>query len=78
MLVTVKLFGTLRRLACPETPGIWRGEIPEGMTVRELIVFLGTCEEEVANAAINGIVCDLGTKISEESIIVLVTPVGGG
>jgi sulfur carrier protein ThiS len=78
MFVTVKLYGTLRRLSLPETPGLWKGEVPAGINVRELINFLGTREGEVANAAINGEVCPLDTLVPENAVVILVTPVGGG
>jgi sulfur carrier protein ThiS len=78
MFITVKLFGTLRRLSQKETPGVWQGEVPEGSRIKELVEQLGTKEAEVAAAAINGVVCPLDTEIPNGAIVTLVTPVGGG
>jgi len=78
MLITVKLFGTLRRLSCKDTPGLWKGEIPPGTSLRALIELLGTREAEVAAAAIDGVVLPLETEIPAGATVTLVTPVGGG
>ncbi len=78
MYLTVKLFGTLRRLSNPDTPGLWQGNVPDGMCIRDLIVFLGTREAEVAAATRNGNPCPLEEIIQEGDVIILVTPVGGG
>jgi len=78
MKVTVKLYGTLRRLSNPGTPGLWNGEIPAGTTLRQLVTLLGTREEELAAAAIDGQVFPLETPIPDGAVVTLVTPVGGG
>jgi hypothetical protein len=78
MQITVKLFGTLRRFANPETPGRWQGEVPLGLTVRGLIVLLGTQPAEVAAASINGEPAAFDVSIPPDALVVLVTPVGGG
>ena len=76
--VTVKLFGTLRRLSSEATPGVWQGEIPEKSHVSDLIRLLGTKDAEVAAAMLNNEPCDLDAEISDGSVVVLVTPFGGG
>jgi molybdopterin converting factor small subunit len=78
MHVTVKLFGTLRRLSQTETPGYWIGEIPEHSRIKDLIALLGTSEKEASHAAINKKVCPFDTEISENDEIILVTNMGGG
>lgn len=78
MHLTVKLYGTLRRLSNPDTPGLWQGDVPEGLRIRGLIEFLGTREEEIAAATRNGRPCSLDEIIQEGDVIVLVTPFGGG
>lgn len=78
MKLVVKLFGTLRRFSNQETPGLWQGEVPSGTTLLGLIALLGTTEQEVAAAAINGKVMPLETEISEDAVVTLVTPMGGG
>lgn len=76
--VTVKLYGTLRRLSLPESPGRWQGELPAGTRVIDLIEILGTTEAEVAAAALDGAPCPLETVIPDGAVVTLVTPVGGG
>lgn len=76
--VTVKLYGTLRRLSQPETPGLWQGNIPDGTRISDLITLLGTKEAEVAAASLNGSVVPFDFIIPGEATIMLVTPVGGG
>lgn len=78
MHVTVKLYGTLRRLSSKGTPGIWQGEIAERTRVSDLINILGTKEAEVAAAMINGEPCQLDTEIPSDAVVILVTPFGGG
>jgi sulfur carrier protein ThiS len=78
MLVTAKLFGTLRRFSNPETPGIWTGEIPEGSTIEDLLLQLGTSDRELAAASINNKNVEINAVIPGDAVIVLVTPVGGG
>ncbi len=78
MHVTVKLFGTLRRLSLKETPGLWQGEIPEHTRVLDLINLLGTKEAEIAAAMINGEPCQLDSEITDGAAVILVTPFGGG
>jgi sulfur carrier protein ThiS len=76
--IRVKLYGTLRRLSVEGTPGLWQGEIPDGMNVLELITLLGTREAEVATAAIDGVAVPLDAEIPDNATVTLVTPVGGG
>ncbi len=75
MFVEVRLYGTLRRFS---DNGIWRGEIPAGSTVRDLIELIGSSEKEVAVASINGKACGFAEIIPPEGEVVLVTPMGGG
>jgi sulfur carrier protein ThiS len=77
-LVTVKLFGTLRRLSNKETPGLWKGEVPDGTRILDLLAILGTVEAEVAAAAINGQPAQLDAVIPPDAVVILVTPVNGG
>jgi sulfur carrier protein ThiS len=78
MFLKVKLYGTLRRLSQLETPGLWQGEVPDGITIFNLIEYLGTRPEEVAAATINRVPCSLETIIQDGDEIILVTPFGGG
>jgi|GEM_PF-2323499 len=78
MQITVKLFGTLRRLSQPETPGYWIGEIPDHTRIIDLVEILETSTKEVSHAAINKKVCPLDTEILEHDEVTLVTNMGGG
>ena len=78
MQVTVKLFGTLRRLSLKESPGVWQGDIPEHTRIVDLIGLLGTKEAEVAAAMLNGEACTFDTEITNGAVVILVTPFGGG
>jgi sulfur carrier protein ThiS len=76
--VQVHLYGTLRRFSDPDTPGIWSGELPSHATIRDLLKAIGTSDQEVSAAAINGKTCPFETRIPEGQKIVLVTPIGAG
>ena len=78
MHVRVKLFGTLRRLSQPGTPGVWEGEIPAGSRISDLVILLGTKEAELAAASINNQPAPFDTIIPPDAVVILVTPVGGG
>jgi molybdopterin converting factor small subunit len=78
MLITVQLFGTLRRLANTPDSGSWAGDVPCGTTIRKLIHIIGTTENEIAVASVNGKKASFDTEIGEYDTIVLVTPIGGG
>ena len=78
MQITARLYGTLRRLSQPDTPGLWQGEAPDGLTVAGLVSFLGTRIEEVAAATRNGEPCPFDTILEDGDVVVLVTPFGGG
>ena len=78
MIVTARLFGTLRRFASPGTPGRWRGDLPADSTVRDVVRALGAEEREVSAAAVNGVLMPLDAIIPAEADLVLVTPMGGG
>lgn len=79
MQVRVKLYGTLRRLSQPGTPGLWQGEIPTGSRLIDLILLIGSSDREVATASIDGVALPFDTIIPDGvNQIVLVTPIGGG
>jgi molybdopterin converting factor small subunit len=78
MKISVRLYGTLRRLAQEGTPGLWEGDVPRDTSVLELISLLGTKPAEVANAVINGEVCPLESRIPEGAEVILVTHMGAG
>jgi hypothetical protein len=78
LFVTVKLYGTLRRLSQPGTPGLWQGEVPPHTRIDDLIHLIGSSPAEVAGACINKEVCSLEAEIPPGAEVLLVTHVGGG
>jgi sulfur carrier protein ThiS len=78
MRICARLFGTARRHSIAGKPGIWEGELPEGATVADLIISIGSSQREIVAASVDGISVSFDTVISESMDIVLVTAVGGG
>lgn len=78
MVVRVHLYGTPRRFSQPGTPGLWVGELPDGVTIRDLMRVIGTNEREVAAAAINDRHADLNAVIPPGAEVTLVSAIGGG
>ena len=79
MLVTVQLYGTLRRFSLKKTPGVWKGDIPDKSSIADLINLLGAKQQEVALAVINGSVTStFEDMILPESLVILVTHMGAG
>ena len=76
--ITVKLFGSFRRLSDPGTPGLWAGRVPEGTTLRDLFGILGTTPREAAAATVNGKPAKWDDVLPEGAAVYLVPPVGGG
>ena len=76
--ITVKLFGSFRRLSGPGTPGVWTGRVPEGTTVRDLFGILGTVPREAAAATVNGKPAKWDDVLPDGAAVYLVPPVGGG
>lgn len=78
MHIRVKLFGTLRRLSAEDTPGLWEGDVAEGVTVREILNLLGAGRYEANAATINGKASELDAEIPDGAEVIVVTPMGGG
>ena len=78
MVVLLRLYGTLRRFSSPESPGRWSGEVPEGSTIEVALQQLGIPPAEVAGASVDDQLRPMDWKIEHDSVITLVTPVGGG
>lgn len=76
--VTVRLFGTVRRLSQAGTPGQWRGQVARGISVRDLIELVGSSDREVAGATVDEEFVDFDFRIMQDAEIKLVTPIGGG
>lgn len=78
MRVTVRLYGSLRRLSQPGTRGLWQGEVPAGTSIEALIRLLGTQPGEVYVASINGELRPFSDEVPDGATVVLAPPVGGG
>lgn len=78
MIVTARLFGTLRRFASPGCPGLWRGDLPNGSTVGDVVRAFGAEEREVSAATLNGVLVPLTAVVPPAADLVLVTLMGGG
>lgn len=78
MNVTVVLNGSLSRYAGAGTPGEWRGTVPEGTRLLDLIRLLGIPEGVVAMATINGDLKRLDTVVTAGARVLLLTPMSGG
>ena len=78
MIVTARLFGTLRRFASPGSPGVWQGDLPAGSTVRDVVRAFGAEEREVSAATLNGVLAPMETVVPPGADLVLVTLMGGG
>ena len=76
--IQVKLYGTVRRFSQPGTPGLWRGEVPEGSKIIDVIQMIGSSVAEVSGATLNGEFVSFDRKVPDRAEIKLVTPMGGG
>jgi len=83
MSITLRLFGELKHYAPAETRA-GRGpqiEIPDGLTVLQLIVRLGIPyggEEGQIVAAVNDVEVDHGTALRDGDMLALFEPLAGG
>lgn len=74
MQVNVKLFATLRNNREKER----LMTLEEGVTVRDVIGFLGIPEQEAAIIFINGRGVKLDHSLSDEETLSIFPPIGGG
>jgi molybdopterin synthase sulfur carrier subunit len=77
--VHVKLFATLRRYR----PGLGLGEafpveLPDKVTVKDLIRAIGLPEEEVKLVFVNALFCELNHVLADGDELGIFPPVGGG
>jgi molybdopterin converting factor small subunit len=78
MVVEVRLFATLRRYTPSNPSGVITVDVPEGISVLDLITNLKIDPAEVHLVMINGIGCGLGETVKSGDRIGLFPPVGGG
>lgn len=74
MLITIKLFATLRKGRFEEKTADFPSETTAGAVVREL----GLPEKEVTLIFINGRHADFATALADGDVLSLFPPVGGG
>jgi molybdopterin converting factor small subunit len=74
MLITIKLFATLRDGRFEETTA----EFPSGMTAGAIVRQLGLPEKEVTLIFINSRHADFVTALADGDVLSLFPPVGGG
>ena len=77
METVVHLFGSLRRLSRPDTPGQTRVRLPAGSDIRDLLRRMQIEEKIVMASAVNGRACTLEKKIMETDEVYLITQLGG-
>ena len=77
METVVHLFGSLRRLSQPDTPGQARVELPAGSDIRDLLTRMGIEEKIVMASAVNARACTLDKRIVETDEVYLITQLGG-
>ena len=72
--VTIKLFATLRdgRFTMEMR------EYPPGSDVMSIIQDLGISEKEAALVLVNGRHADLSTQLSDQDVLAIFPPIGGG
>jgi molybdopterin converting factor small subunit len=74
MLITIKLFATLRKGRFEETTR----DFPQGTTVGGIVRELDLPEKEVTLIFINGRHADFATVLADGDVLSLFPPVGGG
>lgn len=78
MVLEVRLYATLRSYGGQQAGGVVAAEVPEEVTVQELLQQLGIPADEVKLAMVNGIHVELEHRLSACDRIALFPPVGGG
>ncbi|WP_021167664.1 ThiS family protein [Sporomusa ovata DSM 2662] len=78
MVLEVRLYATLRRYAPSSPNGVIMVDIPEGMTVLDLVKKIEIDPTEIHLIMINGIGCELEKLLTNGDRVALFPPVGGG
>jgi sulfur-carrier protein len=79
MRVTVKLFATLGRFSSAVLPGTpFEMNLPESVTVQDLIDQLGIPSEETKISFVNGLIRDLDWVLKPGDEVGIFPPIGGG
>lgn len=77
MVVKLKFFADLRSYL-PQEPVPYPFEAPEAATVADILANFGIPEEKPRIFLLNGVHCDLSTKLNEGDTLSLFPPVAGG
>lgn len=79
MKLSISLFATLRKFAPPVARnGEFTLEVPQGVTIRELLTLCHLPEQSVTVVMVNGMVAPLGAAIEDEAEISIFPPLAGG
>ncbi|MBP2634487.1 MAG: thiamine protein [Firmicutes bacterium] len=78
MVVEVRLYATLRRYTPASPDGVISLEVPEGVTILDLVKKIGIDPAEIHLMMVNGTGCELEKIINSGDRIGLFPPVGGG
>jgi sulfur-carrier protein len=79
LLVRVKLFATLTKFVPGQQAGIpFNSEIPEGITLADLMGLLKLPEEEVKLSFVNGRLQPAEYKLQNNDDVGIFPPIGGG
>jgi molybdopterin converting factor small subunit len=79
MLVTVKLYATLRYYGRGEQAGTpFEVELPEEATIQDLIQKLKIPLEETRITFVNGIIQEPSWKLKDGDVVGMFPPIGGG
>ena len=78
MVLEVRLYATLRRYAPSSPNGVITVDVPDGMTVLDLVKKFEIDPTEIHLIMINGIGCELEKLLTNGDRVGLFPPVGGG
>lgn len=77
MLITVKLYGNLKR-HMPDKTEIATIEMPPGTTIAVLLARLGVPDSDVWMSALNDLIVPDSTELHDGDVLEVFEPVGGG
>lgn len=78
MVVEVRLFATLRRHTPSNPNGVFAVDVPDGITVLELLKIIKIDPTEIHLIMVNGIRCEFEKIVNDGDRVGLFPPVGGG
>ncbi|EAX47197.1 thiamineS protein [Thermosinus carboxydivorans Nor1] len=78
MVIEVRLYATLRRYSPASATGIVMVDVPDGITVDELLAEMEIDRHEVKMIMVNGMHSDGNRVLADGDRVGLFPPVGGG